>query len=107
RGSWLPAWVSDLAEASIRLPRAWAWARSALPFSAAARRAAIFWRRSSIAFVRGGHTNFIVNQPRTKNTSIWKKIVAFRFTVVPLTPYGSGHMKGVTEHSILGRHARS
>src|SRR5690606_7982938 len=99
------AWVSDLAEASIRLTRAWAWARSALPFSAAARPSAIFWRRSSIAFVRGGHTNFIVNQPRTKNTSIWKKIVAFRFTVVPLTPCGSGRTNGVAELSILCRPA--
>jgi len=28
--------------------------------------------------------NFIVTQARTKNTIIWKKIVAFRFTVVSL-----------------------
>jgi hypothetical protein len=34
-----------------------------------------------------------VNQPRTKNTSIWKMIVAFRFTVVPLTPFGSGRSR--------------
>src|SRR5690606_20424981 len=72
--------------------RAWAWARSALPFSAAARPSAIFWRRSSIAFVRGGQMNFIVNQPRTKNTIIWKKRVAFKFTVVfliyPFVPCG-------------------
>jgi hypothetical protein len=30
----------------------------------------------------GGHTNFIVNHARMKNTTIWANRVAFRFTVI-------------------------
>jgi hypothetical protein len=56
-------------------------ARSALALSAAASPSAILPARSSSAFMIGGHTNFIVNQPRMKNTTIWAIRVAFRFTV--------------------------
>src|SRR5690554_4542349 len=56
--------------------------RSVLALSAAASPSAIFAARSSSAFMIGGHTNFIVNQPRMKNTTIWAIRVAFRFTVL-------------------------
>jgi len=42
----------------------------------------VFVARSSSAFMMGGHTNFIVNHARMKNTTIWANRVAFRFTVI-------------------------
>ena len=38
--------------------------------------------RSSSAFTMGGHTNFIVNHARMKNTTSWAIRVAFKFTVL-------------------------
>jgi hypothetical protein len=60
--------VRDLASsASTR----WLAALSSdLALSAAARPSAIFFARSSSAAVIGGHTNFIVNPTRIRNTII-------------------------------------
>jgi hypothetical protein len=49
--------------------------------TAAARPSAIFFARSSSAFMMGGHTNCIVNHARMKNTTSCANRVAFRFTV--------------------------
>jgi hypothetical protein len=43
---------------------------------------AILLARSSSAFMMGGHTNFIVNHARMRNTTSWANSVAFRFTVI-------------------------
>jgi hypothetical protein len=59
-----------------------AWARSALALSAAASPSAILLARSSSAFMMGGHTNFIVNHAKMRNTTSWANSVAFRFTVI-------------------------
>ena len=58
-----------------------ACARSVFALSAAASPSAIFCARSSSAFMMGGHTNFIVNHARMKNTTSCANSVAFRFTV--------------------------
>jgi hypothetical protein len=52
-------------------PAALAADSSDLALSAAARPSAIFWARSSSAVAMGGHTNFIVNPTRIRNTIIW------------------------------------
>jgi hypothetical protein len=44
---------------------------------------AIFFERSSRALINGGHTNFIVNHARIRNTTICANRVALRFTVFP------------------------
>src|ERR1700722_7518859 len=60
--------------------RSLADAKSSLPFSAAASPAAILRLRSSIGPRIIGHTNFIVNQIRTMNTSICTINVRLMFT---------------------------
>ena len=55
-------------------------ASSALALSAADRPSAIFLARSSSAAAIGGHTNFIVNQTRIRNTIIWMIRVAVMLT---------------------------
>ena len=67
-----------LAEASIRLTRAWARPDRLSPSRRRPGRRRFFGGAHRSPSSEGGHTNFIVNQPRTKNTSIWKKIVAFQ-----------------------------
>src|SRR5580698_5273464 len=62
--------------------RSLAEANSCVPFSAAASPAAILRERSSIGPRIIGHTNFIVNQMRTMNTSICTINVRLMFTVV-------------------------
>lgn len=41
------------------------------------------FERSSRALISGGHTNFIVNHARIRNTTICANRVALRFTVFP------------------------
>jgi hypothetical protein len=77
----LLAFVASLRSSSPT--RLCAASSSALPFSAADRPSAIFFARSSSALTNGGHTNFIVNHARIRNTTICANRVALRFTVFP------------------------
>src|SRR5262249_7617785 len=54
--------------------------------SAAERPSAILRARSSSAAVIGGHTYFIVNQTRIRNTIIWMIRVAVMLTLLPRVP---------------------
>ena len=70
---------SALFAASISRPLASAAARATLLLSAAARPSAIFFWRSSIAWIKGGQMYFIVIQHPMKNTSICTNSVALMF----------------------------
>src|SRR5688572_27777986 len=75
-----PSATSTLRSASVN---------ATLALSAAARPSAIFWARSSSAFAIGGHTNFIVNPTRIRNTIIWTMRVPVMLTFLPLLGKGS------------------